>query len=111
MANVYMNWVSSRRFIETLLHHNRLPYISSLYYFYQYNRGASFHYVSNSPWQLFPMLTAFFHTKKFPPGSAHLKFYNDLVKTLLDEPQRNKRDTILEILKVSQLGVCSVWRC
>ncbi|CAG8558902.1 2528_t:CDS:2 [Paraglomus occultum] len=72
MANVYMNW---------------------------YNRGASFHYVSNSPWQLFPMLTAFFHTKKFPPGSAHLKFYNDLVRTLLDEPQRNKRDTILEILK------------
>ncbi|CAG8608929.1 11064_t:CDS:2 [Paraglomus brasilianum] len=72
MANVYMNW---------------------------YNRGASFHYVSNSPWQLFPMLTVFFHTKKFPPGSAHLKFYNDLVKALLDEPQRNKRDSILEILK------------
>jgi phosphatidate phosphatase APP1 len=46
------------------------------------------------------MLTAFFHTKMFPPGSAHLKFYNNLMKTLLDEPQKNKRDAILEILNV-----------
>ncbi|CAG8599204.1 7034_t:CDS:2 [Rhizophagus irregularis] len=72
MADVYMDW---------------------------YNKGASIHYVSNSPWQLFPMLKQFFHIKRFPPGSAHLKFYNDLVKSLLEEPGLTKKKYIEKIFK------------
>ncbi|CAJ0826975.1 709_t:CDS:2 [Entrophospora sp. SA101] len=64
-----------------------------------YDKGAAIHYVSNSPWQLFPMLRKFFHNKKFPPGSAHLKFYDDLMKTLLLEGRgESKRNYIEEIL-------------
>ncbi|GES78046.1 DUF2183 domain-containing protein [Rhizophagus clarus] len=64
-----------------------------------YNKGASIHYVSNSPWQLFPMLKQFFHVKRFPPGSAHLKFYNDLVKSLLEEPGLTKSNYIKQIFE------------
>ncbi|CAI2164604.1 11783_t:CDS:2 [Funneliformis geosporum] len=63
-----------------------------------YNKGASIHYVSNSPWQLFPMLKQFI--KRFPPGSAHLKFYNDLLKSFLfEEPGLSKINYIKEILE------------
>ncbi len=35
--------------------------------------GASFHYVSASPWQLYPALAEFFTAAGFPGGSVHLK--------------------------------------
>ncbi|KAL1924128.1 uncharacterized protein VTP21DRAFT_7163 [Calcarisporiella thermophila] len=47
-----------------------------------YDKGVAFHYVSNSPWQLFPMLRRFFQTYRFPPGSAHLRFINDVVNSM-----------------------------
>ncbi|RIB12396.1 hypothetical protein C2G38_2249512 [Gigaspora rosea] len=61
-----------------------------------YDQGASIHYVSNSPWQLFPMLEQFFNTKGFPRGSAHLKLYNDL-KSIMEEPGHTKRQYIKKI--------------
>ncbi|MFG0333637.1 MAG: phosphatidate phosphatase App1 family protein [Maioricimonas sp. JB049] len=36
-------------------------------------RGARFHYVSASPWQLFEPLKAFLGEHRFPPGSMHLR--------------------------------------
>jgi len=36
-------------------------------------QGASFHYVSSSPWQLYPFLREFLMVEKFPGGSFHLK--------------------------------------
>lgn len=36
-------------------------------------QGASFHYVSSSPWQLYPFLWEFLKVEKFPGGSFHLK--------------------------------------
>ena len=35
--------------------------------------GATFHYVSSSPWQLFDPLTEFFRREGFPDGSFHLR--------------------------------------
>ncbi|MDH3701229.1 MAG: App1 family protein [Alphaproteobacteria bacterium] len=35
--------------------------------------GAVFHYVSSSPWQLYPSLRAFMDASGFPVGSFHLK--------------------------------------
>ncbi|KAF9135103.1 hypothetical protein BGW39_004735 [Mortierella sp. 14UC] len=71
MANVYKNW---------------------------WKRGAAIHYVSNSPWQLIPSLLEFFHTHKFPPGSAHLRLHDSVLKTYFMTPGENKRKSIREIL-------------
>ncbi|KAF9927960.1 hypothetical protein FBU30_002748 [Linnemannia zychae] len=71
MAKVYMNW---------------------------WKQGAAFHYVSNSPWQLIPSLLEFFHSHKFPPGSAHLRMHDSVLKTYFMAPGENKRRNISEIL-------------
>jgi hypothetical protein len=36
-------------------------------------RGAVFHYLSSSPWQLYPALESFRHNQGFPAGAYHLK--------------------------------------
>lgn len=64
-----------------------------------WKQGAAIHYVSNSPWQLIPSLLEFFHTHKFPPGSAHLRLHDSVLKTYFMEPGENKRRSIREILK------------
>ncbi|KAJ1729742.1 hypothetical protein LPJ72_004809 [Coemansia sp. Benny D160-2] len=73
-----------------------VPGMAALYRLW-YQQGAEFHYVSNSPWQLYPTLDGFFHRHKFPPGSAHLRSFdpNDLlsIKNYTGTPQL-KRDTI-----------------
>jgi phosphatidate phosphatase APP1 len=38
-----------------------------------HEQGASFHYVSSTPWQLYPFLWEFLKAAKFPAGSFHLK--------------------------------------
>lgn len=38
-------------------------------------KGAQFHYVSGSPWQLYPEIEKFFRTEGFPMGSFHLKYF------------------------------------
>ena len=37
--------------------------------------GAAFHYVSSSPWQLYPDLSDFMQEQGFPAGSFHLKTF------------------------------------
>ncbi|KAF9563524.1 hypothetical protein EC968_004824 [Mortierella alpina] len=64
-----------------------------------WEQGAAIHYVSNSPWQLIPSLLEFFHTHEFPPGSAHLRLHDSVLKTYFMEPGENKRRSIREILK------------
>ncbi|KAG0012089.1 hypothetical protein BGZ80_000211 [Entomortierella chlamydospora] len=65
-----------------------------------WEKGAAVHYVSNSPWQLIPTLLEFFHSHMFPPGSAHLKVYeNNVLKSYFTPPGENKRRSIREILK------------
>ncbi|KAI8324493.1 hypothetical protein GQ54DRAFT_296169, partial [Martensiomyces pterosporus] len=68
-----------------------------------YKLGGEFHYVSNSPWQLYPSLDDFFHQNKFPPGSAHLRSFdpNGLlsVSNFTGTPQM-KRDTIEQLFSV-----------
>ncbi|KAG0051812.1 hypothetical protein BGZ83_003288 [Gryganskiella cystojenkinii] len=63
-----------------------------------WKQGASIHYVSNSPWQLIPSLLEFFHSYKFPPGSAHLRLHDSVLKTYFMTPGENKRRAIQEIL-------------
>ncbi len=37
--------------------------------------GAAFHYLSSSPWQLYPSLLDFIDRQDFPPGSFHLNTF------------------------------------
>ena len=37
--------------------------------------GARFHFVSNSPWQLYPPLAEFAQAERFPAGTFHLKTF------------------------------------
>ncbi|OAD70868.1 hypothetical protein PHYBLDRAFT_64058 [Phycomyces blakesleeanus NRRL 1555(-)] len=63
-----------------------------------YTQGASFHYVSNSPFQLLPMLDRFIHQNQFPPGSIHLRADSSLFSRLVKVAGQAKRDAILLIM-------------
>ncbi|KAI9319062.1 hypothetical protein BX666DRAFT_1922833 [Dichotomocladium elegans] len=63
-----------------------------------YSQGASFHYVSNSPFQLMPMLQGFLKKYDFPPGSMHLRADGSLLARLVEVPGQAKRDAIIRIL-------------
>lgn len=61
------------------------------------DRGAVFHYVSGSPWQLYPPLEAMMDAAGFPAGSFHLRFFrfrDENVFSLLESPRRMKLETI-----------------
>ncbi|RUS21852.1 hypothetical protein BC937DRAFT_91285 [Endogone sp. FLAS-F59071] len=87
---------------NTFLHEfKEVPGMSDIYSTL-YARGASIHYVSNGPWQLFPMIRGFFQTYAFPPGSAHMKFYDGLIKSAYQQkenPMASKFFYIRELLK------------
>jgi hypothetical protein len=64
--------------------------------------GAVFHYVSSSPWQLFPALSTFMARKGFPKGAFHLKTLRLKDQTFLDlfaAPEESKIPTIDSILR------------
>jgi phosphatidate phosphatase APP1 len=62
-----------------------------------YRKGVAFHYVSNGPWQLYPMLDQFFRDHRFPPGAAHLRMYDGISAVLQDQPGQTKQDRIIDI--------------
>ncbi|RKP26227.1 hypothetical protein SYNPS1DRAFT_4188, partial [Syncephalis pseudoplumigaleata] len=62
-----------------------------------YEKGVAFHYVSNGPWQLYPMLDQFFRDHRFPPGAAHLRMYDGISAVLQDQPGQSKQDRIIDI--------------
>ena len=60
--------------------------------------GVQFHYVSNSPWQLFPVLKQFFKVAKLPHGSVHLKQYGGMLQGLFESAAERKRSSLEKIL-------------
>jgi hypothetical protein len=65
-------------------------------------RGAAFHYVSASPWQLFPPLAEFQEKHHFPHGSWHLKDFrwkDSSFWNLFSDPERYKPGVIEPLLK------------
>ena len=47
-------------------------------------KGVVFHYVSGSPWQLYPALSSFIHDEQFPEGSFELKLFRVKDKSFID---------------------------
>ena len=64
-----------------------------------YHMGAGIHYVSNSPWQLFPVLASFFAKAGLPPGSYHLKHYSGMLQGIFEPVAERKKSTLEKIMR------------
>ncbi|KAF9244132.1 hypothetical protein BU15DRAFT_59474 [Melanogaster broomeanus] len=65
-----------------------------------WKRGVRFHYVSNSPFELLPVLNRFLSISRLPPGSIRLRSYagRSLFNGLLSAPATRKRANVVEVL-------------
>ncbi|KAF2760636.1 hypothetical protein EJ05DRAFT_436608 [Pseudovirgaria hyperparasitica] len=61
--------------------------------------GVQFHYVSNSPWQLFPVVSKFFTLAGLPPGSFHLKQYSGMLQGIFEPVAERKKGTLDKIAR------------
>lgn len=64
--------------------------------------GAQFHYLSNSPWQLYAPLSAFFEAQGFPRGTYHMRLFrlkDSSIVRFLASPEEHKRSTLEALLK------------
>lgn len=61
--------------------------------------GVCFHYCSNSPWQLFPVIATFFRHAGLPPGSLHLKQYSGMLQGIFEPVAERKKGTLDKILR------------
>lgn len=64
-----------------------------------YKMGVRFHYCSNSPWQLFPVIATFFCHAQLPPGSLHLKQYSGMLQGIFEPVAERKKGTLERILR------------
>ena len=68
------------------------------WYSTMHSMGVGMHYCSNSPWQLYPLLTNFFKLSGLPPGSMHLKAYNGMLQGIFEPVAERKKPTLERIL-------------
>ena len=60
--------------------------------------GVEFHYVSNAPWQLYPLLERYFKLVGLPPGSFHLKQYSGMLQGIFEPTAERKKSSLERIL-------------
>jgi hypothetical protein len=78
-----------------------VPGMAALYRGWASN-GAAFHYVSASPWQLFPLLDAFAETNGFPAGAwclKHWRLKDRTFKSLFEDPEKYKVATVGALMR------------
>ncbi|EKV15842.1 Actin cytoskeleton organization protein App1, putative [Penicillium digitatum] len=63
------------------------------------NEGVQIHYVSNAPWQLYPLLERYFKIVGLPPGSFHLKQYSGMLQGIFEPTAERKRGSLEQILR------------
>jgi phosphatidate phosphatase APP1 len=61
--------------------------------------GVKFHYVSNAPWQLFPVISKYFEMAGLPPGSFHLKQYSGMLQGIFEPVAERKKSTLDKIAR------------
>ncbi|EEA18723.1 hypothetical protein TMatcc_010736 [Talaromyces marneffei ATCC 18224] len=64
-----------------------------------YDMGVGIHYVSNSPWQLYPQLKLFFKIAGLPNGSFHLKQYSGMLQGIFEPTAERKRMSLDKIMR------------
>jgi phosphatidate phosphatase APP1 len=62
------------------------------------NMGVKMHYVSNSPWQLYPLLKSYFALAGLPNGSFHLKQYSGMLQGIFEPAAERKRGSLDRIM-------------
>ncbi|KAF3008977.1 hypothetical protein E8E13_011495 [Curvularia kusanoi] len=62
-------------------------------------QGVKFHYVSNSPWQLYPVVSTYFSMAGLPPGSFHLKQYSGMMQGIFEPVAERKKVTLDKIAR------------
>lgn len=62
-------------------------------------QGVQIHYVSNAPWQLYPLLERYFKKVGLPPGSFHLKQYSGMLQGIFEPTAERKRGALEQILR------------
>ncbi|KAI4277636.1 MAG: hypothetical protein L6R35_006140 [Caloplaca aegaea] len=60
--------------------------------------GVQMHYVSNMPWQLFPVLSSFLSGGGLPKGSFHLKHYTGMLQGIFEPVAERKKGTLERIM-------------
>ncbi|KAK7687769.1 hypothetical protein QCA50_008988 [Cerrena zonata] len=70
------------------------------WYTNMWKRGVRFHYVSNGPFELLPVVNEFLQLSHLPPGSVKLRSYagRSLFNGLLSAPAERKRQGIADVL-------------
>ncbi|KAF2655517.1 hypothetical protein K491DRAFT_425850 [Lophiostoma macrostomum CBS 122681] len=61
--------------------------------------GVKFHYVSNSPWQLYPVISKYFSMAGLPQGSFHLKQYSGMLQGIFEPVAERKKATLDKIAR------------
>jgi hypothetical protein len=59
-----------------------VPGMAALYARWAKGRGAAFHYISASPWHLYPFLAEFLSAQGFPAGTFHLRDFRLMPRNL-----------------------------
>ncbi|KAF3936217.1 hypothetical protein ABW19_dt0204651 [Dactylella cylindrospora] len=57
------------------------------------------HYVSNSPWQLYPLIREYFKAANLPSGSFHLKQYQSVFQGIFEPVADRKKGSLDKILQ------------
>ncbi|KAK5100907.1 hypothetical protein LTR70_001056 [Exophiala xenobiotica] len=60
--------------------------------------GVKLHYVSNSPWQLYPLLRSYFALAGLPSGSFHLKQYSGMLQGIFEPAAERKKGSLDRIM-------------
>ena len=68
------------------------------WYTQMFEKGVQMHYVSNSPWQLYPVLVSFFTKAGLPRGSFHLKQYSGMMQGIFEPVAERKKGTLDKIM-------------
>ncbi|KAG6855561.1 hypothetical protein H0H87_001013 [Tephrocybe sp. NHM501043] len=70
------------------------------WYTSMWKRGVRFHYVSNGPFELLPIVNEFLQISQLPPGSIRLKSYagRSIFNGLLSAPAMRKRAGVVDVL-------------
>jgi len=61
--------------------------------------NVSIHYVSNAPWQLYPVLKEFLFIAGLPAGSIHLKHYSGVLQGIFEPTAGRKRLSIIKVVE------------
>ena len=60
--------------------------------------GVQMHYVSNSPWQLYPLIKSYFSMAGLPQGSFHLKQYTGMLQGIFEPAAERKKGSLDKIV-------------